>query len=92
MKYNNIRVLVARSQFAAQSDSFDDVRPCDTIAEAKKFARYALDPKSAYQSSNEMAEPMNYAEIRADEDGRDVCVDCFWRRGYSEPVMAEEAT
>lgn len=40
-KYQNIRVLVARSQQAVFDGQCDDVRQCDTIAEAKKFARSA---------------------------------------------------
>lgn len=91
MKYTNIRVLVARSVRAVDDGQCDDVRPCDTIKEAKAFARYALDRKSAYQSSNEMTEPMNYARVMADETGYadNVCVADFFAKGYSEPVEVE---
>lgn len=91
-KYSNIRVLVARSQQAVNDGQCDDVRTCDTIAEAKKFARYALTP--AYQASGEFSEPMNYAQVRATEEVRgqqreDVCVADYFRAGYSEPVESD---
>lgn len=84
MKYSNISVLVARSQEAVESGSCDDCRNCDTIAEAKKFARYALTP--AYNESHEVSEPMNYAKVVATEDGREVCVADYFRKGYVAPV------
>jgi hypothetical protein len=80
MKYSNIRVLVARSMEAVDDGQCDDVRDCDTIKEAKEFARYSL--TAAYQASNEFSEPMNYARVMADEDGRDVCVHDFFRKGF----------
>ena len=89
MKYTNIRVLVARSQEAVNRGSCDDVRECDTIAEAKKFARYAL--TEAYQQSAEMSEPMNYSAVMADEDGSDVCVADYFRKGYVPAVETVEA-
>jgi hypothetical protein len=90
--YSNIRVLVARSQSAVQDGQCDDVRECDTIAEAKKFARYSLTP--AYQQSAGMSAPMNYARVVADEAGREyidndngeVCVADYFRKGYVIPV------
>lgn len=86
MKYTNIRVLVARSQEAAVN-SCDDVRQCDTIKEAKDFARYSL--TVAYQESGEFSEPMNYAAVMAEEDGREVCVTDYFRKGYVAPVEVE---
>lgn len=86
MKYKNIRVLVARSQEAVRN-SCDDVRECDTIKEAKDFARYSL--TSEYQASGEFSEPMNYAAVMADEDGRDVCVADYFRKGYVAPVESD---
>ena len=86
MKYSNISVLVARSQEAVESGSCDDCRNCDTIAEAKKFARYALTPD--YQQCAEMSAPMNYAKVVATEDGHEVCVADFFRKGYVAPVAA----
>lgn len=88
MKYSNIRVLVARSMQAVDGGQCDDVRECDTIREAKEFARYSL--TLAYQQSCEMSEPMNYARVMAVEGGSDVCVADFFRRGYSEPVQPVE--
>lgn len=82
-KYSNIRVLVARSQEAARN-SCDDVRECDTVAEAKKFARHSLTLE--YQASGEFSEPMNYAAVMADEDGREVCLYDYFRKGYVAPV------
>lgn len=79
-KYSNIRVLVACSVEAVDAGQCDDVRDCDTIKEAKEFARYSLTP--AYQASGEFSEPMNYARIMANEDGRDVCVTDFFRKGF----------
>lgn len=94
MKYTNIRVLVGRTQEAVTDphSGCDDVRSCDTIAEAKKFARYSLTPE--YQASNEFSEPMNYAQVRATEEvrgeERDVCVADYFRKGYVPPVLAED--
>jgi hypothetical protein len=92
MKYSNIRVLVARSVQAVNDGQCDDVRECDTIKEAKEFARYSLTPE--YQASNEFSEPMNYAQVRATEEvrgeERDVCVADYFRKGYVPPVLAED--
>jgi hypothetical protein len=88
-KYKNIRVLVARSQDAVRNQSCDDVRECDTIKEAKHFARYSL--TEAYQQSHETSELMNYAAVMAEEDGRDVCVYDYFRKGYTPPEDPVEA-
>lgn len=90
MKYTNIRVLIARSVRAVDCHQCDDVRECDTVKEAKDFARYALTP--AYQQSGEFSEPMNYSRIVADEDGRQICIADYFRKGYVEPVEAEAVT
>lgn len=79
-KYSNIRVLVARSVQAVEDSSCDDVRNCDTIAEAKKFARYSLTPE--YQMSGEFSEPMEYARVVADENEREVIITEFYRKGF----------
>lgn len=84
-KYTNIRVLVARS-VADLENSCDDIRECETVAEAKKFARYSL--TEAYRLSGEFSEPMNAARVMADEDGESVCLDDITRRGYVEPIVA----
>ncbi len=91
MKYTNIRVLVARSIEAIEDPrgACDDVRECDTVKEAKEFARYSLTP--AYMDSNEMSEPQNVARVMADEDGREVCLADYWRKGWSPaPVEVDE--
>ncbi len=88
MKYTNIRVLVARSIKAVDDRQCDDVRECDTIKEAKEFARYALTP--AYQQLNEFSEPMNYARVMAEEEGRDVCLYDYFRKGWT-PAKEVEA-
>lgn len=82
MKYSNIRTLVARSQQAVDDGQCDDVRPADTIREAKSFARYALTVD--YQHSGEFSERMGYARVMACEDGSDVCVFDLVRPGYTQ--------
>jgi hypothetical protein len=77
-KYSNIRVLVGRSQDAVENNSCDDVRECDTAAEAKKFARYSLTP--AYQASGEFTTPMGYAKVVADENGSEVCLADYFSK------------
>lgn len=88
-KYTNIRVLVARSQEAFETGC-DDCRDCDTIGEAKKFARYSL--TEAYRQSGEFSEPMNCARVMAQEDGRDVCVEEYWRKGWQPAPVVEIET
>lgn len=87
MKYTNIRVLVAHSQEAVQLGASDDSRPCDTIKEAKTFARRAL--TAEYQALIEASAPYNYAAVMAEEDGKDVCVADYFRKGYTPAVIAE---
>lgn len=79
-----LRVLVARSQEAFRNGC-DDVRECDTVKEAKAFARYSL--TEAYQKSGEFSEPMNCARVmRGDE-----CLEEYWRKGWQPaPDLAEE--
>lgn len=87
-KYTNIRVLVARSMQAVDDCQCDDVRECDTVKEAKDFARYAL--TDAYQQSGEFSEPMNYSRVMIKEDGKDVCLFDLFRKGYVQPVEPED--
>lgn len=88
MKYSNIRVLVGRSVKAVDDGQCDDVKECDTIKEAKEFARHSL--TEAYQRSGEFSEPMNYARVAADEDGQRICVADYFRKGYVEPVEKDD--
>jgi len=88
VKYSNIRVLVARSVAAVDAGQCDDVRECDTIKEAKDFARHAL--TTEYQRSGEFSQPMNYSRVMATEQGQDVCVADYFRKGYREPAAEPE--
>lgn len=90
-RYSNICVLIARSieDIEDPRGKCTDYRDCDTVKEAKDFARYSLTP--AYLESNEMTEPMNVARVIAEEDGREVCISEHWRKGWRpEPVNVEE--
>lgn len=93
MKYRNIRVLVARSISAIEDPrgACDDVRECDTVKDAKVFARHAL--TNAYQTSGEFSEPMNVARVMADEpDGRTVCLADYWRKGWQPEIKLTEGS
>lgn len=77
-----IRVLVARS-IEKFEGGCDDVRECDTMKEAREFARYAL--TESYQHSGEFSEPMNCTRImRGDE-----LVAEFWRKGWKPSPIVE---
>lgn len=74
MKYSNIRVLVAQTIDAVDAGQCDEVRPCDTVREAKSFARYAMTVD--YQKSGEFTNRMACARVMAeDQDGCDVCLE-----------------
>jgi hypothetical protein len=79
-----IQVLVGRSRRAIDDMGADDVRTCDTLKEAKTFAKYAL--TLAYQRSGEMSEPMNYARITVCNrvGDRDEIHSEYIRPGYDE--------
>jgi hypothetical protein len=79
-----IQVLVGRSRRAIDDMGADDVRTCDTLKEAKAFAKYAL--TLAYQQSGEMSEPMNYARIIICQPNgvRDDFHSEYFRPGYDE--------
>lgn len=87
-KYTNIRVLVARSMQAVDDCQCDDVLECDTVKQAKDFARYAL--TDAYQQSGELSAPMNYSRVMACKDNRDVCLHDYFRKGYVAPVEPDD--
>jgi hypothetical protein len=76
MKYSNIRVLAAQTVEQVENGQCDEVRNCDTVKEAKLFARYVMDPKSGYLASNEFSKPMACCRVMAEEQGgNDVCLD-----------------
>ena len=95
MKYSNIRVLVARSVEAVDNHSCDDVRECDTVKEAKAFARYSLTPEYS-ANRTELAcgridyEQMNYARVMVEEDGKEFCLVDYFRKGWN-PAETETA-
>lgn len=65
----------------------DDVRDCDSLKEAKEFARYALTP--AYQQSGEFSEPMNVARVMAFDGTANFSPVEYVRKGYVEQVAVE---
>jgi hypothetical protein len=86
MKYTNIRVLVGRSRRQVDDRRCEDVRECDTLKEAKAFAKYALTEE--YRASGELSELMNNSRVMATEDEREVCLEDYTRKGYEEPADA----
>lgn len=56
-----IKVYSARNQLAFETFGADDERECDTLKQAKAFAKYSL--SDAYMQSGEMSEPFNYSVI-----------------------------
>ena len=80
-----IEVRVARTQEAVLNHQCDDVRECDTIAEAKKFAKYALSKEC--QASCEMSEPMGYAQVIVDGE----CLYDYFSKAESARLAKAEA-
>jgi hypothetical protein len=70
-----IYVEVGRSMEQVANRQSDDVRKCDTIKEAKDFARHSLTEE--YRRANEFTEPMNYARVMV----RDECRYDYFRKG-----------
>lgn len=87
-KLQNIRVLIGRSLVQVNAGQCDDVRECDTLKEAKEFARYAL--TEAYQNSGEFSEPMNVARVMAFDGTANFSPVEYIRKGYSEPDADSE--
>ena len=63
MRYQSIQVLTARTLEQIENCPFDN-RKCDTIKQAKAFAKYCL--TDAYQHSAEFSEPMTVSRVIAD--------------------------
>ena len=61
-----IEVRAAYTQRAVLNHQCDDVRTCDTIAEAKKYARYCL--TQSYADAIESKEPMGYAQVIVNDE------------------------
>ncbi len=78
MKYNYIEVRAARTQQDVLNCQCDEIRQCDTIKEAKEYAKYVL--TNDFQKVNEMSEPLQYAAIYAgngDLTRKDIVYDFF---------------
>lgn len=65
---NKIEVRAAYTQDAVLNHQCDEVRECDTIAEAKKFAQYCLTQE--YADAREMSTRMGYAAVMVGEECR----------------------
>ncbi len=78
MKYTNIEVQVAPTQEANSLGQNYDARPCDTVKEAKAFAKYALTVE--YQQSAELSEPMGYSCVTAFDGTARVCLYDYFRK------------
>jgi hypothetical protein len=74
MKYQSIEVRAAHSQEAVLNHQCDLVSEMDTIAEAKRRARYYLTDE--HQALVESSEPMRYAQVVADGE---IIADYFRR-------------
>lgn len=73
MRYQQIKVLAARTQELADDGQWEVERECDTVKEAKDYAKYCL--TDAHMQSAEASEPLAYAQVVADGE---VLAD-FWR-------------
>lgn len=65
---NEITVKAAHTQEAVINGQCDVVETFDTIKEAKAFAKKTL--TDAFQSLNEMSQPLRYAQVCVDGECR----------------------
>jgi hypothetical protein len=77
MKANQIEVRAAKTQSQVLDHQCDIVDSFDTIAEAKKRAKYYL--TDDYQQRIESSEPIRYAQVWVNGE----CVEDYFRKGYN---------
>lgn len=76
MQTKTIEVRAAKTQAAVLNHQCDIVVQFDTIAEAKRKAKYYL--TDDYQRVIESSEPIRYAQVVVN----DVCEFDYFRKGY----------
>lgn len=77
MNTKQIEVRAAKTQSQVIDHQCDIVDSFDTIAEAKKRAKYYL--TDDYQQRIESSEPMRYAQVVVNGE----CVEDYFRKGYT---------
>ena len=73
MRYQNITVEAARTREAVEASQCDVVRQCDTMKEAKTYARRALTDE--FMRSSEASEPNKFSRVIVDGE----VIEEFWR-------------